>query len=248
LMYECCLHTLRIFLMRLGWVGEKGKVIYEPVPNVTSKLKCRGQVIETTNKVQYEISVKELGYKDDGTPYAIADALMYGDGRAIVQMSNMSLQLSGLTRNSLEKLWKHEESPTTTDTARPAIFDSASILAFATGKPSEAFGDRYRTFDEHRIIARLPGPPYKFLDRIVSIQDCAPWELKAGGIIEAEYDVPADAWYFAANRQRSMPFSILLEIALQPCGWLAAYLGSALKSDKDLSFRNLGGNAIQHTH
>ena len=22
LMYECCLHTLRIFLMRLGWVGE----------------------------------------------------------------------------------------------------------------------------------------------------------------------------------------------------------------------------------
>ena len=246
LMYECCLHTLRIFLMRLGWVGEKGKVIYEPVPNVTSKLKCRGQVIETTNKVQYEISVKELGYKNDGTPYAIADALMYADDRAIVQMSNMSLQLNGLTRNNLEKLWKHKDTPTTTDTGRPAIFDSDSILAFATGKPSEAFGDRYRIFDEHRVIARLPGPPYKFLDRIVSIQDCAPWELKAGGIIEAEYDVPADAWYFAANRQRSMPFSVLLEIALQPCGWLAAYLGSALKSDKDLSFRNLGGNAIQH--
>ena len=23
LMYECCLHTLRIFLMRMGWVGER---------------------------------------------------------------------------------------------------------------------------------------------------------------------------------------------------------------------------------
>ena len=22
LMYECCLHTLRVFLLRLGWVGE----------------------------------------------------------------------------------------------------------------------------------------------------------------------------------------------------------------------------------
>ena len=23
LMYECCLHTLRIYLMRMGWVGER---------------------------------------------------------------------------------------------------------------------------------------------------------------------------------------------------------------------------------
>src|SRR5205085_7381407 len=29
LMYECCLHTLRILLMRLGWVGEAGKVVCE---------------------------------------------------------------------------------------------------------------------------------------------------------------------------------------------------------------------------
>ena len=38
-----------------------------------------------------------------------------------------------------------------------------------------------------------------------------------------------------------MPYSVLLEVALQPCGWLAAYMGSALKSDKDLFFRNLQG-------
>jgi 3-hydroxymyristoyl/3-hydroxydecanoyl-(acyl carrier protein) dehydratase len=37
-----------------------------------------------------------------------------------------------------------------------------------------------------------------------------------------------------------------LEIALQPCGWLAAYCGSALTSPVDLSFRNLGGQAVQH--
>ena len=37
-----------------------------------------------------------------------------------------------------------------------------------------------------------------------------------------------------------------METALQPCGWLAAYLGSALTSDVDVSFRNLGGTAIQH--
>lgn len=42
-----------------------------------------------------------------------------------------------------------------------------------------------------------------------------------------------------------MPFAVLLEAALQPCGWLAAYAGSALLSDTDLHFRNLDGTATQ---
>jgi len=72
------------------------------------------------------------------------------------------------------------------------------------------------------------------------------WRLEPGGWIESQYDVPPDAWYFRANRQRTMPFSVLLEAALQPCGWLAAYLGSALHSEHDLHFRNLGGQAVLH--
>ena len=43
-----------------------------------------------------------------------------------------------------------------------------------------------------------------------------------------------------------MPFAVLLEVALQACGWMAAYMGSALTSDDDLKFRNLGGSARQH--
>ncbi len=242
LMYECCLHTLRIYLMRLGWVGEADEFIYEPIPGVTSKLKCRGQVIATTKKVQYEIIIKEIGYQSDGTPYVIADALMYADNRPIVQMSNMSTRLSGLTRERLLEIWSEEKQPNKTN---PVLFDYDSIFAFATGKPSDAFGERYKPFDKDRIIARLPGPPYQFLDRIISIKDCEQWVLKPGGRIIAEYDVPTDAWYFQENRQGSMPFSVLLEVALQPCGWLAAYLGSALTSDVDLSFRNLGGKAEQ---
>ncbi len=128
---------------------------------------------------------------------------------------------------------------------RPApLFDRDRILAFAVGKPSEAFGEPYRIFDAERVIARLPGPPFSFLDRIIRIE-AEPWKLVAGGVIEAEYDVPRDAWYFAADRQPRMPFAALLEVALQPCGWLAAYLGSALTSPEDLKFRNLGGSATQ---
>ena len=70
--------------------------------------------------------------------------------------------------------------------------------------------------------------------------------LAAGGWVTAQYDIPADEWYFAADRSGVMPFAVLLEIALQPCGWLAAYAGSALRSDRDLKFRNLGGSAVLH--
>ncbi len=235
LMYECCLHTLRILLMRMGMVGEEGEVVCQPVPGVASKLKCRGQVITSTRTAGYEVSIKEIGYRPE--PYAIADALMYADGKPIVEMSQMSLRLTGLDRERLEKIWAGKAQ-----TAAPALYNYDRILAFAVGKPSTAFGEPYRIFDSERVIARLPGPPFQFLDRIVQITG-EPWKMVAGAEIVAAYDVPPDAWYFAANRKALMPFSVLLEVALQPCGWLAAYIGSALTSPIDLSFRNLGGQA-----
>ena len=117
-------------------------------------------------------------------------------------------------------------------------------MAYSNGKPSEAFGAPYIIFDSGRVIARLPGPPYQFLDCVTAVTG-EPFVLKAGAACEALYAVPPDAWYFAANRCENMPFSVLLEIALQPCGWLAAYCGSALTSKEDLCFRNLGGKGTQ---
>ena len=72
------------------------------------------------------------------------------------------------------------------------------------------------------------------------------WILQPDGWVEAEYDVSLDAWYFKANRTPYMPYCVLMEIALQTCGWLAAYAGSALKSEKDLRFRNLEGSGLLH--
>jgi 3-hydroxymyristoyl/3-hydroxydecanoyl-(acyl carrier protein) dehydratase len=119
-------------------------------------------------------------------------------------------------------------------------------MDYAVGQPSRAFGEPYKIFDSERVIARLPGPPYKVLDRITRIEGCQAFKLAAGGVVDAEYDVPRDAWYFKSNGQLQMPFGVLLEVALQPCGWLAAYVGSALSSPTDLSFRNLGGTAVQY--
>jgi acyl transferase domain-containing protein/3-hydroxymyristoyl/3-hydroxydecanoyl-(acyl carrier protein) dehydratase len=244
LMYECCLHTLRVLLMRTGWVGEAGEVVCEPVPGVDSRLKCRGQVLSSTKTVTYEVTVKELGYADgSGTPFCIADSLMYADGKPIVEITNMTLRMSGLTREKLERYWA-SSSPRP---RKAPLYDRAKILAYSNGNPSEGFGSPYAVFDEGqgRVIARLPGPPFQFLDCVTEVTG-EPFEMKAGAACETEYQVPADAWYFRENRGERMPFAVLLEIALQPCGWLAAYCGSALTSPDDLSFRNLGGKGVQH--
>ncbi len=245
LMYECCLHTLRVYLLRMGWIGDQGQVVYQSVQGKRGKLKCRGQVIGSTRAVQYQIFVKETGFLEDGTPYAIADALMLADGHPIVEMQDMSLCLLGLTRQTLEVRWQ-QASGTPASTNRSPLFGQASILAYAEGRPSDAFGERYRIFDQERVLARLPRPPYLFLDQIDLIEHCQQWQPTAGGEIQSIHQITPQAWYFDANRQDAVPLAILMEIALQPCGWLAAYLGSALTSDVDLSFRNLDGQATLH--
>jgi len=276
LMFECCLHTLRVLLLRMGWVGELHEAAWEPVPGVMSRLKCRGQVLETTRLVTYEVTVKELGYGPE--PFAIADARMYADGKPIVDILNMSLRLTGLSRERIAAIWRGRDIPLNPPskgeigniplnppskgdlrgagmpmqahglearaTPGPA-YEHSRILAYAEGKPSEAFGERYKIFDADRRLARLPRPPYLFLDQVNAVTG-APWEMSAQHAVETQYFVPPDAWYFAANRDSGMPFAVLLEIALQPCGWLAAYMGSALTSEVDLKFRNLGGVATQH--
>ena len=240
LMYECCAHTLRIFIQRMGWVTSSEKVRYEPVPGVASRLKCRGPVTPATRRVIYQVDIKQIGYRP--RPFVIADAQMFADGRHIVMFKDISIQMTGVSGEEIDAFWSRRIQPRATE--RP-VFDFHRLLEFSQGLPSRAFGRVYRPFDDKRFIARLPRPPYLFIDRIVRAEP-DPWVLAPGGWSTAHYEVRPDAWYFAANRTPTAPFCVLLEVALQPCGWLAAYMGSALRSDKDLRFRNLGGQAAVH--
>lgn len=273
LMYECCAHTLRVFIQRMGWVSQTPGVCYEPVPGVESVLKCRGPVTPQTRHVMYQVEISEIGYAPE--PYVIADAHMFADGHHIVMFRNISLKMTGITRRDIESFWQNRPHPTTVSMrqkkddreqffsssvirhpssdfclpSRPSIrnirFDRDQILALSIGKPSDAFGETFREFDKDRFLARLPGPPYLFVDRIVKTEPPA-FVLKPGGWIVAEYDISPSDWYFSADRTGIMPYAVMLEIALQPCGWLAAFAGSALTSPKDLRFRNLGGKGRIH--
>ena len=247
LMYECCAHALRFLLARLGWVGEKDKIAYEPVVGVKAVLKCRGPVLQSTKTVRYQVEIKEIGYNPQ--PYVIADAIMYADNKRVVGFENVSMQLTGTTGQELEELW-HSRQPKTKaaissqhlgDPIKPGIFNEEQFMQFAIGRPSLAFGPEFAKFDS-RFIARLPGPPYQFVSRIVSADH--PF-LKAvpGGWVEAQYDIPVDAWYFKAGHTGRMPFCVLNEIALQVCGWVSSYAGSSMHSEENLHYRNLGGSS-----
>jgi 3-hydroxymyristoyl/3-hydroxydecanoyl-(acyl carrier protein) dehydratase len=87
----------------------------------------------------------------------------------------------------------------------------------------------------------LPAPPYHFVSRIAQVEGPI-GVMKAGARVVAEYDLPSDVWYLDEHQARTLPFAVLLEAALQPCGWLSSYVGSALTSPDELSFRNLDGS------
>ncbi|PMY00836.1 hypothetical protein, partial [Pseudomonas sp. MPR-R5A] len=88
---------------------------------------------------------------------------------------------TGTTRREVESLWAGPQVSVPSSkppyVRSPALYGPDKILAYSNGKPSEAFGDKYLPFDKDRIIARLPGPPYQFLDRIVETKG-EPWVLK----------------------------------------------------------------------
>jgi len=231
LMYECCLHTLRVFLLSLGWVGD-ASASFEPRLGVRSRLQCRGQVLEQTQVVTYRITMRRFGA--DPEPWVICDATMFADGKRIVDIEDMSCQLRGVTDEQLKARWTRTP---------PRVYDKASLQAYAYGKPSEAFGEPYAPFDgPERNIARLPGAPFQFMDRVPQVRG-RPFVCEAGCDCVAQVDRDTWAWTLEANRQDDIAFAVLLEIGLQACGWLAAYAGSALLAEVDLKFRNLGGEA-----
>ncbi len=110
--------------------------------------------------------------------------------------------------------------------------DYAALLCYAWGWFSTAIGPLFADFDQGRRAPWPPRRPYHFMTRVIAV-DGPLGGMQEGSAVTAEYDVPDQAWYFEQNVLGAMPFAMLMEIALQPCGWLAMYAGSVLGSPAD---------------
>jgi 3-hydroxymyristoyl/3-hydroxydecanoyl-(acyl carrier protein) dehydratase len=119
------------------------------------------------------------------------------------------------------------------------------LKEFATGSVVKCLGQEYAVYAGRRS-SRIPNGDFLLMSRILSIRGQKGEFDQTSGIV-AEYDVPADAWYLAGEPGGHLPYSICIEIALQPCGVLSAYLGSPLRfPEVDYYFRNLDGEAMFH--
>ncbi|HEX7557171.1 MAG TPA: hypothetical protein VF338_11140 [Leptolinea sp.] len=123
------------------------------------------------------------------------------------------------------------------------LFDHNWLMEFATGDIVKCLGPEFGIYQGRRS-PRIPNGDLLLMSRIIEIQGSR-GHFEQPSMISAELDIAPDAWFYSGTLNGELPLSILLEIALQPCGVLSAWLGTQLKSpDVDYFFRNLDGQVV----
>ncbi|GAA4010992.1 hypothetical protein GCM10022247_36640 [Allokutzneria multivorans] len=242
LMFQGCVQAMAFYLAAMGCTVAKDGWRFELAEGVPCTARCRGQATPDSERIGYEVFVQGF---DAGTSTLHADVLATVDGVKAFHCQGVALRLVPdwpLSQFLGEHVVQENGKPIPVAEVEGFRFDHASLLACAWGRPSEAFGPSY-VDSGASWIARLPGPPYHFMSRIVAVKGAqnalVDGEFEPGSGVIAEYDVPDEAWYFEQNGTEVMPFAVLAEIAMQPCAWLASYLGGALPAGTELVWRNL---------
>ncbi|GIE97470.1 beta-ketoacyl synthase N-terminal-like domain-containing protein [Paractinoplanes rishiriensis] len=255
LMSEACFQAVSFYLAAGGHTIDRDGWRFEPVPGQVARMRCRGQVTPGSRRLTYEVFISSISA--DPYPTAVADVLVTVDGVKALHVAGCAVRL--VPDWPLDH-WRHLGPPAVQRTVQPEPLarlgglaghhetrpvariadlplDYASLLACAWGRPTDGLGPMAEAFLGARRGPRLPGPPYHFMSRVTAVE--GPYQgMVAGSAVVAEYDVPEKAWFFELG---TMPAAALMEIALQPCGWLGCYVGSPVQIDAELLFRNLDG-------
>ncbi|WP_295890778.1 beta-ketoacyl synthase N-terminal-like domain-containing protein [uncultured Vibrio sp.] len=141
---------------------------------------------------------------------------------------------------------QHVEAPATPDypnrTPDTVPFTPYHMFEFATGDIEKCFGPDFSIY-RGMIPPRTPCGDLQLTTRVVDIKGKR-GDFKKPSSCIAEYEVPENAWYFDENSHESlMPYSVLMEISLQPNGFISGYMGTTLGfPGEELFFRNLDGS------
>lgn len=231
---------LRFFMLYLGMQRLTKDARFQPVLGLPQKVRCRKEVPAKEAKLIYRMDVKEIGLLPE--PYVVADLEIVYDGYVAVFFENLGLKLQEKNNPTYLKQKENlQDGIFVKPVNKPVLLNEYHVSQFALGPVYKCFGEEYKVY-EGRNLSRQPNTDLQFISRVLEVKGERHIFNNQPEII-AEYDVPADAWYYKQNSSPVMPYSVLMEVALQPCGFLGAYLGSTLKfPDKDLFFRNLDGN------
>lgn len=136
-----------------------------------------------------------------------------------------------------------EQTSKSNHTGQPPLFSKTQLEAFATGNVQQCFGEVYAAY-RNRRLPRIPNSELLMMSRVLEINGIQGVFDNQPSLV-SEYDVPETAWYFTDRLYTGLPpYGVIMEIALQPCGFLSAYLGSTLtRPQLDYYFRNLDGRS-----
>ncbi|MEZ8095639.1 beta-ketoacyl synthase N-terminal-like domain-containing protein [Photobacterium swingsii] len=141
---------------------------------------------------------------------------------------------------------QHVEAPITPDypnrTPDTVPFTPYHMFEFATGDIEKCFGPDFSIY-RGMIPPRTPCGDLQLTTRVIEVNGTR-GDFKTPSSCIAEYEVPENAWYFDENsHQALMPYSVLMEISLQPNGFISGYMGTTLGfPGEELFFRNLDGS------
>jgi len=226
LMADGCSQLLQFYLLYLGLHIGTADARFQPVAGVAQHVVCRGQVTPDARRLGYRMEITSL---DGGVrPSARANCDIVVDGRTVVRFTDLALELA------------EKAVP-----VRRALYDERQVWEFTLGSVAACFGPEFAVH-EGRRVPRTPNGDLQLLTRVV---DATPRAARPepGAWLVSEYDVPDDPWFVRESAYPATPYSILMEIGLQPCGFLSAHQGTSLiDPDADLYFRNLDGTGHLH--
>ncbi len=238
LMGEACSQIMQFYLLYLGLQTHTSDARFMPIPNLAQQVRCRGQVVPADKLLTYRMEVTEIGISP--IPYAKADVEVILEGKVIVHFKDLGMQLPEKRDSDPYRSKELSSGVGQESSGRIVLFDEDKIREFATGSIAKCFGPDFNIYDFKRV-SRTPNGDLQLFSRVVEIE-AKRGEFNPGANLLAEYDVPADPWFYSQNSFPSLPYSMVMEIALQPCGFMSAYLGSTLLyPETDFHFRNLDG-------
>jgi len=222
---------LQFFMLYLGMHGLVKDARFQPIEGLPQKVRCRKQVTPVNTRLTYRMEIKEISLTPELR--VISDVeILTEDGLVAVHFENLGLRLK-------EKNNSHLITTKNANNAIP-LLNEEQIALFALGSQESFFGSEL-TIPENRVLSRLPNNDLQLVSRMMSFSgERLTFNNKPSTV--CEYDVPVTPWYYNANNAPVIPYSVLMEIALQPSGGLTAYLGSAfIYPENDMFFRNLDG-------
>jgi len=236
LMLDGCSQVLEFYLLYLGLGFQERGGRFQPVPGEEIKVKCRGQVIPGMKNLNYYLHVQRV--EPGSRPRVYAEGMILSDEKEVVHFENLAFEIIYDALPALPEVGEQAYDKF----GRPVHTNEAQLIELTIGKPSTYFGEHYHIFDYKRQISRMPNPPYACITRVMEVEGEVR-KVKPGIRMVNEFDMSADDWYFQVN-QGLMPFCVLNEVVLQPCGLLPQLLELEQLSDSDRFIRNLGGKMV----